>query len=186
MINVVNEIQRGIWKYGTDYQPVLRWTYVGWHTFVLLLYMMQAPYEDHHHSVCPIVREQIIGWKDRFPLYVLRSRSLQHSWLEYQVLERLLYCDPNLLHKKRLTSDEQSGGPSPEARAGVKMAMDTRNPITRQILPDKKAGMESIFYPWVHYWTKFLTHRVRGYGYACILPIPVYARVKNTRRRKLN
>jgi hypothetical protein len=35
--------------------------------------------------------------------------------------------------------------------AGVKMAMGTRNPSTRRVLPDKDAGMEWILYPQVRY-----------------------------------
>ena len=42
----------------------------------------------------------------------------------------------------------------------LEMAMGTRNPSTRRVLPNKKAGMEWFFYPWVHYWTKSYTHRV--------------------------
>jgi hypothetical protein len=44
--------------------------------------------------------------------------------------------------------------------AQVEMAMGTRNPSTRWVLPDKDAGMERILYPWVRYWVKFSTHRV--------------------------
>jgi hypothetical protein len=40
------------------------------------------------------------------------------------------------------------------------MATGTRNPSTRRVLPDKEAGMEWNFYPWVHYWAKSYTHRV--------------------------
>ena len=42
----------------------------------------------------------------------------------------------------------------------VKMAMGTRNPSTRRVLPDKNAGMEWILYPRVRYWAKSFTHRV--------------------------
>jgi hypothetical protein len=31
----------------------------------------------------------------------------------------------------------------------LKMATGTRNPLTRRVLPDKKAGVELILYPWV-------------------------------------
>jgi hypothetical protein len=47
---------------------------------------------------------------------------------------------------------------SPPAR--LEMAMGTRNPSTRWVLPDKDAGMERILYPCVRYWVKFSTHRV--------------------------
>jgi hypothetical protein len=40
------------------------------------------------------------------------------------------------------------------------MAMGTRNPSTRRVLPDKDAGMEWILYPRVRCWVKFFTHRV--------------------------
>jgi hypothetical protein len=59
------------------------------------------------------------------------------------------------------------------------MAMGTRNPSTRWVLPDKEVGMESYFYSWVHKWATSCTHRVSGCGY--ILPIPAYPRVKYTR-----
>jgi hypothetical protein len=64
----------------------------------------------------------------------------------------------------------------------LEMATGTRNPSTRRVLPDKEAGMEWIFYPWVRYWTKSYTHRVCGYGCGCILPIPAYPRVRHTRK----
>ena len=68
----------------------------------------------------------------------------------------------------------------------LKMAMGTRNPSTRRVLPDKKTGMEQVFYPWVRYWAKSFTRWAGGYGCGCIVPIPVYPRVKNTRSKKLN
>ena len=46
----------------------------------------------------------------------------------------------------------------------LKMAMGTRNPSIRRVLPDKKTGMEQIFYLWVCYWAKSFTRRVGGYG----------------------
>jgi hypothetical protein len=64
----------------------------------------------------------------------------------------------------------------------LEMATGTRNPSTRRVLPDKEAGMEWIFYPWVCYWAKSYTHRVCGYGCGCILPIPAYPRVRHTRK----
>jgi hypothetical protein len=47
-----------------------------------------------------------------------------------------------------------------EDNSFVKMATGTRNPSTRQVLPDKEVGMWWIFYPWVRYWVKSYTHRV--------------------------
>jgi hypothetical protein len=64
----------------------------------------------------------------------------------------------------------------------LEMATGTRNPSTRRVLPDKEAGIEWIFYPWVCYWAKSYTHRVCGYGCGCILPIPAYPRVRHTRK----
>jgi hypothetical protein len=63
----------------------------------------------------------------------------------------------------------------------VKMAMGTRNPSTRRVLPDKEVGTEGTSYPRVRYWAKSHTHRVCGYGCGCRLPIPVYPRVRKTR-----
>jgi hypothetical protein len=60
--------------------------------------------------------------------------------------------------------------------SGVKMAMGTRNPSTRRVLPDKEVGTEGTSYPRVRYWAKSHTHRVCGYGCGCRLPIPVYPR----------
>jgi hypothetical protein len=62
--------------------------------------------------------------------------------------------------------------------APVGMAMGTRNPSTRRVLPDKETGMELYFYPWVHKWATSYTHRVSGCGCGYILPIPAYPRVK--------
>jgi hypothetical protein len=47
-----------------------------------------------------------------------------------------------------------------QAGLSLEMATGTRNPSTRRVLPDKEAGMEWIFYPWVRYWAKSYTHRV--------------------------
>jgi hypothetical protein len=63
-------------------------------------------------------------------------------------------------------------------RTGVEMAMGTRNPSTRQVLPDKEMGMDLYFYPQVHKWATSCTYRVSGSGCGHILPIPVYPRVK--------
>jgi hypothetical protein len=63
----------------------------------------------------------------------------------------------------------------------LEMAMGTRNPSTRRVLPDKEVGTEGTSYPWVRYWAKSHTHRVCGYGCGCRLPIPVYPRVRKTR-----
>jgi hypothetical protein len=64
------------------------------------------------------------------------------------------------------------------AAAQLGMAMGTRNPSTRRVLPDKETGMELYFYPWVHKWATSYTHRVSGCGCGYILPIPAYPRVK--------
>lgn len=55
------------------------------------------------------------------------------------------------------TRGRQSTG---AGHAQVKMAMGTRNPSTRWVLPDKKTGMEWVFYPWVYYWAKSCSRRV--------------------------
>jgi hypothetical protein len=52
------------------------------------------------------------------------------------------------------------------------MAMGTRNPSTRRVLPDKKTSMELYFYPRVHKLAPSCTHRVRGCRCGYILPIP--------------
>ena len=49
---------------------------------------------------------------------------------------------------------------SGSGHTGIKMAMGTRNPSTRWVLPDKKTGMEWVFYPWIYYWAKSCTHRI--------------------------
>ena len=49
---------------------------------------------------------------------------------------------------------------SGSGHTGIKMAMGTRNPSTRWVLPDKKTGMEWVFYPWVYYWAKSCIRRV--------------------------
>jgi hypothetical protein len=62
------------------------------------------------------------------------------------------------------------------------MAMSTRNTSTRRVLPAKEMGMDKLLYPRVRYWAKSFTHRVRGYGHGCTLPVPVYPWVRNTRK----
>ena len=57
----------------------------------------------------------------------------------------------------------------------LKMAMGTRNLSIRWVLPDKKTGMEWVFYPWVYYWAKSCTRwvwrvRVRMYTTHTRLP----------------
>jgi hypothetical protein len=64
------------------------------------------------------------------------------------------------------------------ATTHVEMAMGTRNPSTRRVLPDKETGMELHFYPRVHKWATSCTHRVSGCECGYILPIPAYPRVK--------
>jgi hypothetical protein len=49
---------------------------------------------------------------------------------------------------------------TPYVYTELEMAIGTRNPSTRRVLPDKDAGMGWIFYPWVRYWAKSYTRRV--------------------------
>jgi hypothetical protein len=57
-------------------------------------------------------------------------------------------------------------------RKYIEMAMGTRTPSTRRVLPDDEAGMELYFHPRVHKWATSCTRRVSGCGFGYILPIP--------------
>jgi hypothetical protein len=90
------------------------------------------------------------------------------------------FCASTLEALPDRASKAPGGGERSWSRAET--ATGIRNPSTWRVLPDKDAGIEWIFYPWVRYWLKSYTHRVCGYECGCILPIPVYPQVRHTRK----
>jgi hypothetical protein len=62
--------------------------------------------------------------------------------------------------------------PCTPGRFPAEMAMGTRNPSTRRVLPDKEVGTEGTSYLWVRYWAKSHTHRVAGTGVGVDYPYP--------------
>jgi hypothetical protein len=96
-----------------------------------------------------------------------------------RISQRRRYSAGVDLGKKQGKRKGECGGKEIENQ--IEMAMGTRNPSTRRVLPDKEVGMESYFYPRAHKWAISCTHRVSGCGY--IPPIPAYPRVKYTHQQ---
>jgi hypothetical protein len=154
-----------------------------------------------HHRPTPRTEPPCVGQAPRLlPLPTLGRRQAGEPWLTSQyrssLRERLGH---RRWHKLQLCRGAQlfAGGGDPmgtryprgwqvwvvfrpDVGGGVdeEMAMGTRNPSTRRVLPDKETGMELYFYPRVHKWATSCTHPVSGCGCGYILPIPAYPRVK--------
>jgi hypothetical protein len=54
----------------------------------------------------------------------------------------------------------------------LEMAMGTRNPSTRRVLPDKDTSMELYFYPRVHKWQHHVPIGQPGAGVGTYYPYP--------------
>jgi hypothetical protein len=93
---------------------------------------------------------------------LLRSAKYQQALRHYHERNmrlREFHFGDLILRRVQSNKDRHKLSPPWE---GLEMAMGTRNPSTRRVLPDKETGMELYFYPLVHKWATSCTHRVSG------------------------